>query len=291
MKTTKNFIMGFAVLTGIAMASCGGPSEKEIKLQSQLDSLSLTDSLHKEDITTMAEFVTMMSDGLDSINGQEKELKGMGVEGKKLDKAQLRTKLDGIKELVKNQKAKIAKLEASLSRSNTEYSKRIKKLIEYYKTQLEEKDTQIAELQAQIDDKNANIATLTESVNKLTTTNTDLNKTVESQQSTIASQDETIHEAFVTIGSSKQLKAKGILTGGFLAKKKVDNSKLSAAGFNKIDIRNYNDIRLQSAKPKIMTQMPADSYEIVSHGDKTSTLHIKNVDKFWSVSKYLVIKL
>ena len=291
MKTKTNLFLGLTMLSAVALSSCGGQSEKELKLQAQLDSLQLTDSIQKEDITSMASFVTMMSDGLDSINGQESQLKEMGAEGKKLDKDQLRAKLSSIKSLVESQKNKIAQLEASLSKTNTEYSKRVKKLIEYYKTQLDEKDAQIADLQAQLDDKNANIATLTENVNKLTTTNTELNNTVETQKSTIASQDQTIHEAYVTIGTSKDLKAKGVLTGGFLSKKKVDASNLSSAGFTKIDIRSYNDIKLNSANPKVMTQMPAESYEITKNADKTSTLHIKNVEKFWSVSKYLVVKL
>lgn len=66
---------------------------------------------------------------------------------------------------------------------------------------------------------------------------------------------------------------------------------MKSADFSKIDIRNYNDINLNSKKPQIMTQMPAGSYEITQNANGTSTLHIKDVNKFWSVSKFLVIKL
>ena len=95
----------------------------------------------------------------------------------------------------------------------------------------------------------------------------------------------------MTVGSSKELKAKGLLTGGFLAKKKVDVTKLSSAGFTKVDIRNYNDVVLKSKKPKIMTQMPSDSYTLRDNGNGTTTLHINDATRFWSVSKYLVVKL
>ena len=37
-----------------------------------------------------------------------------------------------------------------------------------------------------------------------------------------------------------------------------------------------------------MTQMPEDSYSIEKKGN-TSVLHIIDPDKFWSVSKYLII--
>lgn len=183
-------------------------------------------------------------------------------------------------------------------KNNSAYGQRIKKLIGYYKAQLDEKDAQIADLQQQLNDKNANIAQLNESVNNLTTSNTQLKTTVESQnkaidqqKTTIAQQDESIHTAFVVIGSSKELKAKGIIKGGFLAKKKVDVANLKPGSFSKVDIRNYNDIRINSDNPKIMTQMPSDSYYIEKNDNGTSVLHIKDVQTFWSVSKYLVIKL
>lgn len=290
--------MGIALAAAsLGMGSCG--NNKNAQLQSQLDSLATADSLHQEDIKAMADFVDIMSSGLDSINGQEGQIKQMGQEkGGKIDKAHLRQQLNSLGQLVARQRDRIAELEKQLSGSNSSYSQRIKKLIAYYKAQLDEKDKTIADLKAELDSKNANIATLNEHVNRLTTNvndlttaNNELGQTVASQKTTIADQDQTIHEAFVQVGTSKELKAKGLLTGGFLAKKKVDVSKLNAVGFNKIDIRNYNDIVLKSKKPKVMTQMPAGSYTIRDNGNGTSTLHINDVNKFWSVSKYLVVKL
>ena len=298
MKTTKLFAMGVALAAvSLGMGSCG--NNKNAQLQSQIDSLATVDSLHQEDIKAMADFVDIMSSGLDSINGQEGQIKQMGQEkGGRLDKAHLRQQLNSLGQLVARQRDRIAALEKELAGSNSSYSQRIKKLIAYYKAQLDEKDKTIADLKAELDSKNANIATLNEHVNRLTTNvndlttaNSQLGQTVASQKTTIADQDQTIHEAYVQVGTSKELKAKGLLTGGFLAKKKVDVSKLNAAGFNKIDIRNYNDIVLRSKKPKVMTQMPEGSYTIRDNGNGTSTLHINDVNKFWSVSKYLVVKL
>lgn len=287
-------ILGMFVAAG--MVSCNGG--KTDKLQSQIDSLQLADSLHQEDVKQMADFVNVMSVGLDSISAQEGLLQQMGGREGHLDKNQMRSQLQNLAELLRNQRARINALEAEVSDNNSAYGKRIKKLIAYYKSQLDEKDKQIADLQAQLNDKNANIAQLTQSVNDLTTSNTQLkstvetqNQTMENQKSTIAQQDETIHTGFVAIGTSKELKNKGVIKGGFLAKKKVDSNNLNAENFSKIDIRNYNDIRLNSNDPKIMTQMPASSYEIQKNGNGTSTLHIKDANLFWSVSKFLIIKL
>ena len=286
--------MGLLAVAGTTSCNNG----KNSQLQSQLDSLQLADSLHQEDVKQMADFVNVMSIGLDSISAQEGVIKQMGNREGHLDKAQMRAQLQSLAELLRNQRARINALEAEVADNNSAYGQRVKKLIAYYKAQLDEKDKQIADLQKQLNDKNANIAQLTESVNNLTTSNTQLkstvetqSKTMESQKTTIAQQDETIHTGFVAIGTSKELKSKGVIKGGFLAKKKVDSNNLNAENFSKVDIRNYNDIRLNSNNPKIMTQMPASSYEIQKNSNGTCTLHIKDANLFWSVSKFLVVKL
>lgn len=297
MKVRKFILSGvLGVFLAAGIVSCN--SGKNDKMQAQIDSLQMADSLHQEDIKQMADFVNVMSVGLDSISAQEGIIKQMGNKEGQLDKNQMRSQLQSLAELLRNQRARINALETEIQGNNSAYGQRIKKLIAYYKAQLDEKDKQIAELQQQLNDKNANIAQLTQSVNNLTSSNTQLkstvesqNQTMETQKSTIAQQDEAIHTGFVAIGTSKELKNKGVIKGGFLAKKKVNSNNLNAENFSKVDIRNYNDIRLNSSDPKIMTQMPASSYEIQKNGNGTSTLHIKDVNLFWSVSKYLVVKL
>lgn len=275
------------------LGSCDNGQQREAAMQAQLDSLARVDSLHEDDIKSMADFVTVMSDGIDSIALKEGVLKDLknNPEGKRVDKAHVKETLQGLSELINRQKTRIASLKKQLANSNSAYSKKIKTLIESYEAQLTEKDAKIQELQTELENKNVNIAKLTEDVNNLTTSNTQLNTTIAEQKTVMQDQDNTIHEAFVVIGDGKSLKSKGLLTGGFLAKKKIDVAKLNASGFEKIDIRNYNNIKLAAKNPVIMTQQPAGSYEIVSNNNGTSTLRIKNIDKFWSVSKYLVIRL
>lgn len=296
MKVRNLFMIGAMGLMSVAFYSCDGG--KTSQLQSQLDSLSRADSLHQEDVKQMADFVNVMSIGLDSISAQEGIIKDLGSREGHLDKKQLKDQLQSLAKTLLNQRERINELEKQVANNNSAYGQRIKKLIAFYKTQLDEKDKQIADLQTQLDEKNTNIAQLTESVNNLTATNTELQTTVDAQsetmaeqKSTIASQDETINTGFVIIGKSSELKSKGIITGGFLTKKKVDVSQLQPGSFSKVDIRNYNDIRLDSSNPKIMTQMPSGSYEIKKNSNGTCTLHIKDATTFWSVSKYLVVRL
>lgn len=298
MKTRKiilSGIFGLAIVAGVT--SCG--NGKTEALQSQIDSLYTTDSLHQEDIRQMADFVNVMSVGLDSISAQEGLLQQMGNrEGGAIDKNKMRSQLQQLAETLQRQRERIVQLEASVKDNKSAYGQRISKLIAAYKAQLDEKDQKIASLEQELNEKNTNIAKLNESVSNLTTSNTQLKgtvetqtKTLEAQKTTIAEQDASLHTGFVAIGSSKDLKAKGIITGGFLAKKKVNVAELNTSKFTRVDIRKYNDIRLNSNDPKIMTQMPGGSYELNNNGDGTTTLHIKDTQLFWSVSKYLVVKL
>lgn len=283
-----------ALIIGVGMTGCNGKTKA---LQSQLDSLNAADSIHQEDIKSMAEMVDMMSTGIDSINAQEGVLSATGKEGR-MDKATLKAKLNDLANLVARQKANISKLEAELANNKSAYSTKMKKLIAFYKAQLDEKDKQIADLQQQIESKNANIEELNKNVATLTESNTSLQNTVTTQKSTIdeqtttiTQQDNTIHEAFVAIGTSSQLKSQGVIKGGFLAKKKVNVQDLNKSSFTKVDVRKYNDIKLNSSSPKIISQMPAASYVMTNNGDGTTTLHINNTNQFWSITKYLVVKL
>lgn len=298
MKTRHIILSGiFGLISGATLVSCDNGKTRD--LQSQIDSLALADSLHQEDIKQMAAFVNVMSAGLDSISAQEGLLQQMGSrEGGPIDKAKMKDQLRSLAQMLQQQRENIDKLEAEVKNNKSAYGQRVQKLIAYYKAQLDEKDKQIAELQAQLESKDADITKLTENVTALTTTNTQLQgtvetqgRTLESQRSTIAEQDASLNTGFVAIGTSKELKNKGLIKGGFLAKKKIDVSQLQPGSFSKVDIRNYNDIRLNSSDPKIMTQMPAGSYEIKKNSNGTSTLHIKDAAIFWSVSKYLVVRL
>ena len=87
----------------------------------------------------------------------------------------------------------------------------------------------------------------------------------------------------------KELQQAGVLSGGFLSKKKLDVANFSQAGFMKVDIRSYTELDVQAKKIQILTQMPASSYTITSNGS-SSKLQITNPTLFWSVSNYLVIQ-
>ena len=57
-----------------------------------------------------------------------------------------------------------------------------------------------------------------------------------------------------------------------------------------IFLRNINEIVLGTKKAKVLTTHPEDSYTVVEGGDGMLTLKILDSTKFWSVTRYLVVR-
>jgi hypothetical protein len=67
-------------------------------------------------------------------------------------------------------------------------------------------------------------------------------------------------------------------------------------GFNQdyfitVDKRKLSEIPLFARKAIIHTSHPANSYEFIEDREKNLTLRIKHSEKFWDLSKYLVIEV
>ena len=135
------------------------------------------------------------------------------------------------------------------------------------------------------------IKTLKGHVEKLNTQVAELQEETKQQEEALVTQSNMMNEAYVCIGSKKELKEAGLLSGGTLFKKsKLDLSQVNASAFQKIDIRHSKTFKIPGKKVSILTQMPAGSYTITDNGDGTSTLTITDVTRFWSVSNYLVVR-
>lgn len=266
---------------------------KTAELQAKVDSLAKSNQEKDKDIKDMSSFVSVISTSLDSIRLYEDSvLYGKpNSESPKVTKEQVKQNLDEMKKLIDRQQRQLAQLRKQLESAKGENAENMKKMVEFYEAQLKEKDAQIASLQVELNQKNVDIKNLRTRVGSLTTSNQELEEKAQAQTTALQAQSDMLNTAYVQIGTSKELSAKGILSGGFLKKKKVDSDKLKEENFSKVDIRYFNDVKLNSKKPKVMTQMPSSSYTITKNSDGTCTLHISDPNAFWSVSNFLVIQL
>lgn len=168
------------------------------------------------------------------------------------------------------------------------------------KKNLKESDLKIASMQETIDKLTADIAAkeleITELRDQLQAMNLELsNLTMNYQevQDESGAKTEKLNTAYYAFGTSKELIKMGVLTkeGGFIGMGKTEKlaKDMNTNYFTKIDITQTKEVQLSAKKAKLVTTHPADSYKIEGADGKAEKLVITDAEKFWSVSKYLVI--
>ena len=253
-----------------------------------MDSLQNALSQRDADYRQLDEFVNVISAGLDSIAIQETELFNPSKESPTPSQEQIKKQLSHFKETLKSQRERISDLERQLAGSQGN-AKKLQRIIIAMKAQLEEKESQIAALQEEVNNNNVTIGDLRNRIVRVTEENDAQRATIDTQNQTIMEQDDQLHEAYLIMGNKAELKDAGVLKGGFLKKAKVDVNTLDKRMFRTIDVRSVTELAINTKKPEVLSQMPADSYTIEQKGN-SSVLRITNAERFWSITKYLIIQ-
>lgn len=280
------------IFAAFLLVACNGNKQGYSQLEERIDSLQKENNRKDKDINDMTSYVSLLADGLDSIAKQENMLfySNKGREGTIVDKDQLKKNLDMFEETLNRQKQRITQLADSLSARGENLSK-LSYLVTYLNLQLDEKNSLINRLRSELDNKNVNISKLQKQITTLTEDNTKLTQRVETQVKALNIQTEMINEGYVKIGTKKSLSDLGIISGGFLTKKKVNPNAIQKSQFMTVDIRYFKEIPLNSGNPKVLTQMPSSSYRITKISKNQSVLSILDPTAFWSISNYLIIQL
>ena len=109
---------------------------------------------------------------------------------------------------------------------------------------------------------------------------TEYNETVDQKDSEISTLKQ----------DKKALKESGLAEGGSLFKKlKVNATNIDKNLFKKIDIRETTSFQIPGSSAEILSQVPAGSYKLTK-GNNATTLTITDPTRFWSVSRFLIIK-
>ena len=281
----------YSILVSAAVAmmvmSCGGGKTEG---NPEADSLRTVLNSQMEEMSEMDLFLDAVNASIDSVvNMDGTILRDMG-ERNLSRKEQIRQNIQAYKMVLQRQRDRLAVLEEKLKSSNKDNEKMLK-TIASLKRQIEEKDKAIVELTEELNKRNFDIKTLKEHVTKLNTQVTELEEHTKSQEEALVTQSDMMNEAYVFIGSKKELKAAGLLTNGSLFKKsKLDMSKVDASAFQKVDIRKVKTFDIPAKKATVLTQMPSGSYTLSENGNGTCKLTVTDPSRFWSVSNFLVVR-
>lgn len=277
------------IVCAVTLVSCDGlfKGNKTPEENTQMDSLqSLLDKKDGE-LDNMMDSFNEIQEGFDAINEAEGRVNLLSdnTEGNDVT-ANIQENMEFIENTMQENRRKIEELQQKLKSGSVNATKMqtaLNKLTE----QLETKTKEIDELRQQMADRDIKIQELGQSVDKLTTENSQVKAENATNAEIARNQDVQLNSAWYVFGSNKELKEHKILVDGDVLKSKdIDTDYLT-----KIDIRKTNVIPLNSKSVKILTTHPQGSYSLLKDSKGEYTLRITDASQFWSVSRYLVIKV
>ena len=278
-------ILFLSLVMIVSLSSClNGSKQKELKAQN--DSLMIQLATRDAELDNIMGAFNQVQEGFREINEAENrvDLSGGAIQENNADL--VKENIRFIAEKLQANREQIAELEKKLKNSSYQ-SSQLKKAIENLNTELQRREKEIEDLRTELAEKNIRIAELDEAVNNLSQDVNDLMAENEAKAATVASQDQALNAAWFVFGTKSELKEQKILVDGDVLKNKDFNKDY----FTQIDIRTDKSIKLYSKNATLLTTHPEGSYKLDKDDKGQLTLNITRPDEFWSVSRYLVIRV
>ena len=281
MKTVKNIL----IVCGLAamVVSCG-PTKKE--LQANIDSLNVELAQVNSEMENVMGILNDVQEGFQQINEAENRVTAANAENAPANvKEQINADVAFIQAKMKENRERIAELEARAAKGD-KTAAALRKTIKNLKAELADKEALIASLLADIDAKNARIQQLDIEVANLNADKNALTAKNAANEQVIAGQDKAMNTAWYVIAKRKALKEQNILKLGDV----MEQADVVMEDFIEIDIRNVAEIPVGAKKARLLSAHPEGSYEIVKGADEMAVVKILDVQAFWSVTRYLVVR-
>ena len=277
MKAILSPVLSIAILLTACTAD---PKQDPMINQLEQDEARARAQVAERDSTINAMFSTFnrINENLREIQVKQGELgsTGTGAEQSSNVEDRIMGGIQSIDDLLADNQKLITKLRAQSKVSANGISE-LERTIAEMERSTNEKNVEIEGLKEELASSNSSLATLIAMYRDKT------------QLSDMQRND--LNTAYYVIGTSKELRANGVLTkeGGFAgigANTKLNMENLAKENFKQIDILEMQEIPVLSEKFKLSTSHPAGSFKIEEGSGK---LMITDANAFWSVSKYLVI--
>lgn len=281
----KLFILALSVAT---LTSC-----EQFKQSSTNDASRERDSLlqvinQKDDeLNDIISCVNDIQDGFRRINEAEGRIT---VADANTESASARTliqeNMQYIQEAMQQNRELIEQLQQRLKTSNIN-AKALEKTIANLQEQLETQNQRIQEMEASLAEKDIIIAEQGEQIDNLNENVNSLTQENRQKSETVVTQDKDLHTAWFVFGTKAELKEQKILKDGDVLK----NGDFNKDYFTQIDTRVVKEIKLYSKSADLLTTHPKGTYTLEKDQKGEYVLRITDTTKFWSVSKYLVVRV
>lgn len=278
----------FLISIAALMFSCNNSNNQEVNREKmRADSLERELKNQRNQQDRLLSLINDVETGFVQINEAEGRISMLGNDVENINSEEnIRENLLFIEETMASNRKKIAELERRLNNSSSA-SAQLKTKLASLTSQLEERKREIDELRKSLAEKDLKIEKLDSSIVNLNRQNTTLQEENKNKTQIVENQDAQLNTAWYVYGTNKELKEHKILDSGDVLK----NGDFDKGYFVKIDIRETTVIPFGSKYAKLLTNHPSGSYTLMKDAKGEYTLHITDTYKFWSISKYLVVRV
>ena len=294
----KKTVFSITILLAVAalFTSCKSVEESDQyrELKSRLDSLNRANKQIQANYNETLDMLNEIESGFNEISVAESKLIALNLEnqGDTVSRKDIMlNQVDMIKDKIAEQQKKIDNLQSQLSKSNAR-NKTLTATIERMQRELDDKTAVIEDLQRTVSDQQARISVLDSTVTSLEKDVAGLQEQNASQRERIKSQDTDLNAVHYICGTEGELtewglfEKKGLFDGG-----KLMNLSNTDADFKTFDRRRVTVIPTNGKRIKLLTNHPEGSYTIEPQADGTESILISDIENFWSISRYLVVRV
>lgn len=241
------------------------------------------DSLARQ-IDELQNIIGAVTTSLDSIDTQENLLFVNNDDGSKATRKQMLERIAAYKELLARQREQLQELE----KNDKAAMRQLRTVIARLREEITEKEMKIQTLEQEVASNKRDIAALKQTLNHTL----DIVDRTEQQRDSLRGitedQDIELNTVYYIVGTRNQLKQAGIVKGAF--RSKVDYANINRENFIRVDKRRFTELTIHGKSVKLISEKPADSYNLVETSNGTTILRITDAQKFWSTSPYLIIQ-
>lgn len=274
-------------LTAALLAGCDGSQKQQEQLALLEDSLQSVIDQKDQELNEVMGMLNEVNEGFAQINEAMGRVNTLSQQADKNSAtASIQENMEYILKTLESNRQKIAQLEQKV-KTNGAAAAKLQEMVNQLNDQLNAKTAEIEQLRAMLAEKDIKIQQLDSAVTVLTDANAQLSEESANNAQIARNQDAQLNTAWYVYGTSKELKDKRILVDGEV----LQTSDFDKSYFTQIDIREVSSIPLHSKSVKLLTSHPEGSYTLNKSSQGEYTLRITDAYKFWSVSKYLVVKV
>ena len=278
-----------AVAMAVVLTGCNQVSKEQYQqATSTNDSLMYVALQQGNEIYELSTTLNAVSEQLDQINGQI--ALSNGEDQNLVDKRErLLQQIAMVKQTIEEKQQALDELQKKYS-TQLSQNKVLKQTIERLQSEVAGYEAKIADFKVVVADHEQRIEGLTNSLEETQATLANTIEQNEQKQEVINTQDEMLNTGYYLVAGKNRLKELGLLEGNLLSKKRLTRQGFSSEGFTKVDIRELEELPLGAKKVDILSSHPSDSYDLREQADGTRKLVILDPSKFWSNTRYLVVK-